>query len=100
MLEAIVNGRYYWIPFGRLSEVRIEKPADLRDIAWTPAYLTLANGGETVGLDSDALSRARRSRRTRRCDWRAAPSGREARAAPMSASASGCCADQRAASTR
>ena len=33
-----------------LSEVRIEKPADLRDIAWTPAYLTLANGGETVGL--------------------------------------------------
>ncbi len=50
MLEAIVNGRYYWIPFGRLSEVRIEKPADLRDIAWTPAFLTLANGGETVGL--------------------------------------------------
>jgi type VI secretion system protein ImpE len=50
MLEVIVNGRYYWIPFGRLSEVRIEKPADLRDIAWTPAYLTLANGGETVGL--------------------------------------------------
>jgi type VI secretion system protein ImpE len=50
MLEAIVNGRYYWIPFARLSEVRIEKPADLRDIAWTPAYLTLANGGETVGL--------------------------------------------------
>ena len=50
MLEAIVNGRYYWIPFGRLAEVRIEKPADLRDIAWTPAFLTLANGGETVGL--------------------------------------------------
>src|SRR5256885_10811882 len=46
ILEAIVNGRYYWIPFARLSEVRIEKPADLRDIAWTPAYLTLANGGE------------------------------------------------------
>ncbi len=50
MLEAIVNGRYYWIPFSRLSEIRIEKPADLRDIAWTPAYLTIANGGETVGL--------------------------------------------------
>ena len=31
-------------------EVRIEKPADLRDIAWTPACLTLANGGETVAL--------------------------------------------------
>jgi len=50
VLEAIVNGRYYWIPFNRLREVRVEKPADLRDIAWTPAFLTLANGGETVGL--------------------------------------------------
>ena len=50
MLEAIVNGRYYWIPFNRLSEIKIDKPVDLRDIAWTPATLTLANGGETVAL--------------------------------------------------
>lgn len=50
MLETIVNGRYYWIPFNRLREVRVEKPTDLRDIAWTPAFLTLSNGGETVGL--------------------------------------------------
>jgi len=50
MLEAIVNGRYYWIPFNRLSEIKIEKPVDLRDVAWTPATLTLANGGETVAL--------------------------------------------------
>jgi type VI secretion system protein ImpE len=50
MLEAIINGRYYWIPFSRLREVKIEKPVDLRDVAWTPAFLTLANGGETVGL--------------------------------------------------
>jgi type VI secretion system protein ImpE len=50
MLEAIVNGRYYWLPFQRLKEIRVEKPADLRDFVWTPAYLTLANGGETVAL--------------------------------------------------
>ncbi|HVR63522.1 MAG TPA: type VI secretion system accessory protein TagJ [Polyangia bacterium] len=50
LLEAIVNGRYYWIPFARLREVKMEKPADLRDFAWTPATLTLANGGETVAL--------------------------------------------------
>ena len=50
LLEAIVNGRYYWIPFARLREIRIEKPVDLRDLAWTPALLTLANGGETVAL--------------------------------------------------
>jgi type VI secretion system protein ImpE len=50
LLEAIVNGRYYWIPFDRLREIRIEKPTDLRDIAWTPVNLLLANGGEAVAL--------------------------------------------------
>jgi type VI secretion system protein ImpE len=50
MLEAIVNGRYYWIPFTRLSEIKIEKPVDLRDVAWTPVALTFANGGQTVAL--------------------------------------------------
>jgi len=50
VLEAVVNGRYYWIPFGRLREVRVEKPVDLRDVAWTPAHLTFANGGETVAF--------------------------------------------------
>lgn len=50
MLEAIVNGRYYWIPFMRLREIAIEKPIDLRDVAWTPVALTFANGGQTVGL--------------------------------------------------
>lgn len=50
MLEAIVEGKYYWIPFCRLSGMRIEKPVDLRDLAWIPAYLTLSNGGEIVAL--------------------------------------------------
>jgi type VI secretion system protein ImpE len=50
LLEAIVNGKYYWIPFMRLREIKIEKPVDLRDVAWTPVALTFANGGETVAL--------------------------------------------------
>ncbi len=50
ILEAIVNGRYYWIPFQRITSVQFEKPADLRDLVWTPAYFTWANGGESVGL--------------------------------------------------
>jgi len=50
VLEAIVNGRYYWIPFMRIREIKIEKPADLRDVAWTPVSMTFANGGETVAL--------------------------------------------------
>ena len=50
VLEAIIDGKYYWIPFGNLRTIRIEKPADLRDLAWIPAYLTLTNGGEKVAL--------------------------------------------------
>jgi len=50
VLEAIVNGRYYWIPFQRIHAIRVEKPEDLRDLVWTPAYFTWANGGESVGL--------------------------------------------------
>lgn len=50
MLEVIINGRYYWIPFNHLAAVHIEVPTDLRDVVWMPAHFTLANGGETVGL--------------------------------------------------
>jgi len=50
VLEAIVNGRYYWIPFHRVQRIQIEAPADLRDLVWTPAHFRWANGGESVGL--------------------------------------------------
>jgi type VI secretion system protein ImpE len=50
ILEAIVDGKYYWIPFANLRAIRLEKPVDLRDLTWIPAYLTLVNGGEVVSL--------------------------------------------------
>lgn len=50
VIEAIVNGRYYWIPFTRLSRIVIDPPEDLRDIVWTPAHLWFDNGGESVAL--------------------------------------------------
>lgn len=50
VLEAIVNGRYYWIPFRRLGKVSIEPPVDLRDVVWMPAHLEFENGGESVAL--------------------------------------------------
>lgn len=50
MLEAIVNGRYYWIPFNRVAEIRIEEPEDLRDLVWMPAEFKWSNGGDGVGL--------------------------------------------------
>jgi type VI secretion system protein ImpE len=49
-VEAIVNGRYYWIPFHRIAEMRLEKPADLRDLVWLPAQFKWVNGGDAVGL--------------------------------------------------
>lgn len=50
MLEAIVNGRYYWIPLQHIQTICLEPPADLRDYVWMPAQFTWSNGGETVGL--------------------------------------------------
>jgi type VI secretion system protein ImpE len=50
VLEAVVNGHYYWIPFQRIRSIQFEQPADLRDYVWTPAQFTWANGGKTVGL--------------------------------------------------
>ncbi len=50
VLEACVNGRYYWVPFSRLSSVELDPPADLRDCVWMPATLKFSNGGETVAL--------------------------------------------------
>jgi type VI secretion system protein ImpE len=50
VLEAIINGRYYWVPFARLSALTLEPPEDLRDFVWMPAQLQFENGGEVVGL--------------------------------------------------
>lgn len=50
ILEVIVNGAYYWAPFANIREIRIEAPADLRDIVWTPAEFTWTNGGTAAGL--------------------------------------------------
>jgi type VI secretion system protein ImpE len=48
--EAIINGKYYWIPFTRLARLDIEAPADLRDFVWAPAHFQFTNGGEAVGV--------------------------------------------------
>ena len=78
VLEAIVNGRYYWIPFQRIQTIVLEKPADLRDYVWMPAHFTWANGGETVGLiparypdsptSTDPLVQLGRKTEWRECD--------------------------------
>ncbi|MGE5152368.1 MAG: type VI secretion system accessory protein TagJ [Rhodospirillaceae bacterium] len=50
VMEAIINGRYYWVPFSRIAKVSFEKPEDLRDLVWMPAQMQFANGGESLAL--------------------------------------------------
>ena len=50
ILEAVVDGRYMWIPFHRIKVLIIDPPADLRDQVWMPVTLTFTNDGETVAL--------------------------------------------------
>jgi type VI secretion system protein ImpE len=50
VLEAVVNGRYFWIPFSRIARIEIDAPTDLRDTVWTAATFTWATGVQTVGL--------------------------------------------------
>ena len=50
MLEAIVDGKYYWVPFNRIREITVEAPKDLRDLVWAPAILMLSAGAQKVAL--------------------------------------------------
>ena len=80
VIEAIINGKYYWVPVSRLIRIEIDKPADLRDFVWTPATLTLENGAANVALiptrypgterETDAALRLARA-----TDWREQPGG-------------------------
>lgn len=50
VLEVVMNGRYCWMPFDRIQKITMEAPADLRDVVWMPAFLTLSTGGEAAAL--------------------------------------------------
>jgi type VI secretion system protein ImpE len=50
VLEGMVEGKLFWIPFDRIRSIRIEPPTDLRDIVWTPAQFVWTNGGDAAGL--------------------------------------------------
>ena len=50
MLEAIVEGRYWWVPFQRIQRIELEKPVDLRDLVWMPARFVWSNGGQAAGF--------------------------------------------------
>ncbi len=74
-LEAIINGKYYWLPWNRLSKVDIDPPEDLRDAVWMPAHFEFTNGGDVVGLiptryPDTVLATGDVLALSRRTDWR------------------------------
>lgn len=50
VLEVILNGRYYWVPFSNIKAIQIEEPTDLRDMVWTAAHFMWTNEGESIGF--------------------------------------------------
>jgi type VI secretion system protein ImpE len=80
VLEAIVDGKYYWIPFTAIKRIKIEPPADLRDMVWIPTYFTWVNGGETAGLiptryPNSESSKDNAIRLARKTEWIELPEG-------------------------
>jgi type VI secretion system protein ImpE len=50
MVEAIIDGKYYWVPFFRIASLTTASPEDLRDLVWTATQFVWANGGEAPGF--------------------------------------------------
>jgi type VI secretion system protein ImpE len=78
MVEAVIQGKYFWVPFQHVREIKIEPPTDLRDLVWLEASFTWTNGGTSAGLiptrypgseaAEAALALARRTEWTHRGD--------------------------------
>ncbi len=49
-IEAIIDGRYVWIPYDRIASITQDPPQDLRDQVWMPARFTWTNDGTATGL--------------------------------------------------
>ena len=46
VLEAYIEGNYYWIPFGQIKSLTSQAPASLMELVWLPARLLLITGAE------------------------------------------------------
>ena len=62
VLEAILDGTYYWLPLQHVAKLDIEPPVDLRDKVWLPASLHLDQWRPGGGVHPGPLSRQRRRR--------------------------------------
>ena len=74
VLEAVVESKYYWVPFMRISKLYIEEPQHLREYVWMPAHFVWSNGGESPGLIptryvNSELSEESRIQAARATEW-------------------------------
>ncbi|MGC8539764.1 MAG: type VI secretion system accessory protein TagJ [Phycisphaerae bacterium] len=74
VMEAMVDGKYYWIPLTNIREIQIEAPTDLRDLVWISANFTWLNGGTKFGLIPVRYPGSEKStdsaiRMARKTDW-------------------------------
>lgn len=72
VLEVVLNGRYFWVPFDRVKRIDVDEPENLGDLVWLAARFTWAHQGTAVGFipvrypgsedhDDDAIRLARRT---------------------------------------
>lgn len=74
ILEAVVNGRYSWVPLQRVRRIVFEPPQDLRDLVWATAQVMWENGGESMALIPVRYAQSEASedpliRLARKTDW-------------------------------
>jgi type VI secretion system protein ImpE len=74
MLEAIVDGKYYWVPFQVIQTIQISDPKDLSDLVWLPAGFTWINEGQSQGFIPTRYASSEASehdavRLARRTEW-------------------------------
>ena len=50
VFEAIINGRYMWVPQSAVTSVKVHPPSELIDLVWVETVFRFTNGGETAGL--------------------------------------------------
>ncbi|WP_431052899.1 type VI secretion system accessory protein TagJ [Roseateles sp. L2-2] len=82
VLEAVINGRYCWVPFSAIKEIHIEPPTDLRDLVWSAAHLEFPNGGGSVALIPTRYPRSvafddERVWMARRTEWQPLPGSQD-----------------------
>jgi len=78
LLELILEGKYYWVPFCRIRRIAMPAPADLRDLVWVPAQFVWSNGGEASGHIPTRYARTEGStdgalRLARKTEWQELP---------------------------